>query len=150
MRDFTDPLAATRRRIEDARGYLQVDLKRDRVAELANLASAPDLWDDPDRARQLTTELARVEDDVQLVDGLSQRLGDAEAAVEHQQRGAAGSEEVGAVDADVPAQRRQGLDERHQLPVEAPGIDGVRALPPPPCERHHGTAHAACPSASGR
>ena len=82
MRDFTDPLAATRRRIEDARGYLQVDLKRDRVAELANLASAPDLWDDPDRARQLTTELARVEDDVQLVDGLSQRLGDAETLYE--------------------------------------------------------------------
>ncbi|HWW44185.1 MAG TPA: PCRF domain-containing protein, partial [Acidimicrobiia bacterium] len=78
MRDFTDPLAAIRRRVEDARGYLQIDAKRERVAELSKQSAEPDLWDDPDRARQLTTELARLEDDVQLVDRLAQQLADAE------------------------------------------------------------------------
>ena len=82
MRDFTDTLAAIRRRVEDARGYLQVDAKRDQLAELQRQASAPGLWDDPDRARQLTMELARLEDDVHLVDELTQRVSDVETLAE--------------------------------------------------------------------
>ncbi len=82
MRDFTDTLAAIRRRVEDARGYLRVDAKRDQLAELQRQASAPGLWDDPDRARQLTMELARLEDDVHLVDELTQQVSDVETLAE--------------------------------------------------------------------
>ena len=54
MRDFTDALADARRRVEDARAYLRVDVARARLAELEQaLASEPDLWDDPDRRYQI-------------------------------------------------------------------------------------------------
>jgi peptide chain release factor 2 len=76
MRDFSDDLAALRGRLEQARTYLRVDAGRDRARELEALASAPDLWDDPDRARSVTTELANVKGDVDLWDGLARQLDD--------------------------------------------------------------------------
>jgi peptide chain release factor 2 len=82
MRDFTDDLADLRRRLGDACGYLRVEEARARLAELEAAAATPDLWDDADRAREVTTALARVKDDVDLVDHLEQRLSDLETLVE--------------------------------------------------------------------
>ena len=79
MRDFSDSIADVRRRVEDARAYLRVDAARARLAELEEaLASEPDLWDDPDRARDLTTRHARAREDVELIDGLDRRVSDLE------------------------------------------------------------------------
>ena len=78
MRDFSADLADLRRRLDDARGYLHIDDARARLAELEKEASDPSLWDDPDAARKVTTELARVKDDVDRVDGLERRLSDLE------------------------------------------------------------------------
>ncbi|HEV7535911.1 MAG TPA: peptide chain release factor 2 [Acidimicrobiia bacterium] len=78
MRDFSPDLADLRRRLDDARGYLHIDDARARLAELEKEASDPSLWDDPDAARKVTTELSRVKDDVDRVDGLEQRLSDLE------------------------------------------------------------------------
>src|ERR1700736_6434514 len=76
MRDFTEELAELRRRIEDARAYLRVDSLRADLEALEKEASRPDLWDDPDAARRVTTEMARVRDDVELVDRLDRELDD--------------------------------------------------------------------------
>jgi peptide chain release factor 2 len=78
MRDCSDDLAALTRRVDDARKYLRVEEARQKVAELEVQAGKPDLWDDPDRARALTTEMARYREDVELVDGLDERLSDVE------------------------------------------------------------------------
>jgi peptide chain release factor 2 len=78
MRDFTEPLADLRRRLDDARAYLQVDGARARLVELEQEASRPDLWNDQDQARKVTTELARVRDDLELIDGLEERLSELE------------------------------------------------------------------------
>jgi peptide chain release factor 2 len=78
MRDFAEPLADLRRRVDDARGYLRIDAARERLAELEQEASRPDLWDDPERGRKVGEDLARVRDDIELVDGLEQRLSDLE------------------------------------------------------------------------
>jgi peptide chain release factor 2 len=78
MRDFTDDLVELRRRVHDARAYLHVDTNRARLADLEAEAARPDLWDDPEAARRVTTEMARVRDDVQLVDDLEGRLSDVE------------------------------------------------------------------------
>ena len=78
MRDFSDDLSELRRRVTDARGYLRVDAQAARLAELEQEASKPDLWDDPEAARQVTTELARVKDDIDLVHGLEERSSDLE------------------------------------------------------------------------
>ncbi|HEY8217158.1 MAG TPA: peptide chain release factor 2 [Acidimicrobiia bacterium] len=77
MRDFSDDLAALDRRVKDAHRYLRVDDARESVDQLSGeIAATPDLWDDPDRARALTTGLARAREDVELVEGLDRRLSD--------------------------------------------------------------------------
>jgi len=114
VRDFTDPLAAIRRRVDDARGYLQVDAKRERIAQLQQRAAAPDLWDDPDRARQVSTELSRLEDDVHLVDGLAQRVADAETL--HELGRAEGDS---SVEDEVATELDEMADELDQLELRA-------------------------------
>jgi peptide chain release factor 2 len=76
MRDFSDDLADLQRRVSDAHSYLRVDEARRRLEELEVEASRPDLWDDPDQARKVTTELSTVKEDVDLIDGLDGRLSD--------------------------------------------------------------------------
>jgi len=78
MRDFSDDLKSLRARLEEARQYLRIDAARPRVAELEVEASKPDLWDDQERARAVNSELASLQDDLRLYDGLAQRIDDAE------------------------------------------------------------------------
>jgi peptide chain release factor 2 len=76
MRDFTDDLSALRKRVDEAHAYLRIDAQRERLATLEAEASAPGLWDDPDEARRVTTELSEVQDDVELVEALEGRVDD--------------------------------------------------------------------------
>src|SRR5690242_9648926 len=82
MRDFSEDLADLARRVSDARGYLRVEDARIRLAELEKEASAPGLWDDAENARKVTSELSRVQNDVQLVDDLETRVSDLETLQE--------------------------------------------------------------------
>ena len=78
MRDFSEALADLRRRVVDAHGYLRVDECRARLVELESVAADPELWNDQDRARAVTQELARVRADVEVVDGLDGQVSDLE------------------------------------------------------------------------
>ena len=78
MRDLTDDLAALRRRLDEAEAYLDRGGAEKRLGELEQEASKPDLWDDPDAARRVTTELSRVKSDVEELTGLDVRVSDAE------------------------------------------------------------------------
>jgi peptide chain release factor 2 len=82
MRDLTDELKALRARLDEAAGYLRVDELRARRPQLEAEASRPDLWDDPDMARRVTSELAAVGDDLGAFEALSARLDDAETLYE--------------------------------------------------------------------
>jgi peptide chain release factor 2 len=82
MRDLTDELKALRARLDEAAGYLRVDELRARRPQLEAEASRPDLWDDPDMARRVTSELAAVNDDLGAFEALSARLDDAETLYE--------------------------------------------------------------------
>lgn len=82
MRDFSGDLADLAKRVSDAEAYLRVDGARARRAELETEVSRPDLWDDPDAARRITTELARVTEDVTLYERLAERLSDAQTLYE--------------------------------------------------------------------
>src|SRR3984885_5922976 len=64
-------------RLSVAQHYLGIDHLRSRRTELEAAASRPDLWDDPDNARSVTTELGRVTEDLELLDGLTETLSDA-------------------------------------------------------------------------
>ena len=78
MRDFTDDLRALRDRVAEAHRYLRIDAARARLGELEVAVAAPDLWDDQDRAKQLTSEYAAVKDDVDTYDALAQEMEDVE------------------------------------------------------------------------
>ncbi len=78
MRDFTETLGDLHRRVDDARAYLQIGAARTRLTELEQEASRADLWEDQEQARKVTTELARLRDDLELFDGLEERLSEVE------------------------------------------------------------------------
>jgi len=82
MREFSEELPDILRRINDARAYLRIDDLRVRLGALEAEASMPGLWDDPRKARQVTSELARAKDDIDLVDALERRASDVETLIE--------------------------------------------------------------------
>jgi peptide chain release factor 2 len=59
-----------------AHEYLSVDDKRKRHEELTTLAADPNLWDNQDRAREVTTELGRLSNDLDSFDELRRALDD--------------------------------------------------------------------------
>ncbi|HZU73111.1 MAG TPA: peptide chain release factor 2 [Acidimicrobiales bacterium] len=77
MRDFGADLAVLGKRLDEAEGYLDAAGLRSRLAELEPLVARPDLWEDADNARRVTTEYGRASDDLAMLDGLRQRLEDA-------------------------------------------------------------------------
>jgi peptide chain release factor 2 len=76
MRDYSDDLAALRTRLSEAEHYLGIDELRARRPQLETEMGRPDLWDTPDQARKVQTELAAVMDDLDTFDGLNRRLDD--------------------------------------------------------------------------
>ncbi|HVE47551.1 MAG TPA: peptide chain release factor 2 [Acidimicrobiales bacterium] len=82
MRDFSEELSSLRARLVAAETYLDLEGKRKRMAELESEVGRPDLWDDADLARAVTTEYGRVGDDVRLLEGLEGRMADAETLYE--------------------------------------------------------------------
>ena len=76
MRNFSDDLAALRKRLDEAGAYLDIKGKRERLQELEVEASRPDLWDDQDVARAVTAELSDLQGDVTTYDALVQALSD--------------------------------------------------------------------------
>ena len=78
QRDLRGELASLRKRLEEAEGYLGVEHLRARRAELETEVSRPDLWDDPDAARRVTSEFSAVNDDIAMLEELDAKLSDAE------------------------------------------------------------------------
>jgi len=80
--DLQVALAALSERLDEAARFLGVDRLTERRVELEKQASEPGLWDDADHARAVTTELGRVTEDLEEINGLSARLSDAETLYE--------------------------------------------------------------------
>lgn len=72
-------IAAQRERVGAIESYLDIGGKRERLEELHAEASAPGLWDDPEAAREVTTQLSRVERDIERYGRLVGELDDLEA-----------------------------------------------------------------------
>ncbi len=82
MRDFSDELALLAKRVAEAETYLTIEAGRRRAAELEGEVTRPDLWDDPEQARRVTTELEHVRRDLELYDRLVGDLDDARTLFE--------------------------------------------------------------------
>jgi len=96
-RDLAQTLDELEARLEEAKGYLGIDAARLRREELEALAGEPGLWDDQDRARQVTTELGRVSDDLSRFDALASTIDDGRVMIELIAESAEGGEEDGSL-----------------------------------------------------
>ena len=132
MRDFTEELATLSTRLHDAQRYLAFDTKQARLAELDAELSRPDLWDDQDHARAVSTEYGRINEDVKLLSGLAARIEDAQTlydlAVEEDDPSVEG--ELGAIVASLSRELDE-LDLRSLFTGEHDENDAV-------CEVHAG------------
>ncbi|CAN5539921.1 peptide chain release factor 2 [soil metagenome] len=109
MRDFTDDLRELRRRLGDASEYLEVDRSRSRLSELEAEMGRPDLWDDAELGKALSTEYANVRDDLATFDALAGELDDAEVLHElaREEDDESQEAEIGAAAASVGKQLDQ-------------------------------------------
>ncbi len=101
--DFAFDLERLTFRLSEAEGYLKVTELRQRQAELEKAVAKPDLWDDPDEARRLTTELGHVSDDVAVIDALISDLEDTRVLAELVEGARQGKEPDEALEAELVA-----------------------------------------------
>jgi peptide chain release factor 2 len=77
VRDLSGELAEAHRRVEEARTYLRIDELEARRPQLETEASRPDIWDDADVGRRVTSELNAVIGDLDLFGELEREQSDA-------------------------------------------------------------------------
>lgn len=71
-----------RSRLDGARSFLDIEGKEAELVELREKASAPDLWNDQDNARAITSRLARHEATIKLVSDLDDSTEDVDVLLE--------------------------------------------------------------------
>jgi peptide chain release factor 2 len=76
VREAVSKLEELESRWNAARDYLKIDESRARHAALGKEAQDPDLWSDQDRAREVTTELGRLSNDLDAFDELRRAIDD--------------------------------------------------------------------------
>jgi peptide chain release factor 2 len=80
--DFTQEIKDLRATMDSVRGVTNLDELARTIKELEEQASAPDLWDDPDAAQQVTSALSRANSERDRVLGMDARIEDLETLVE--------------------------------------------------------------------
>jgi peptide chain release factor 2 len=74
LRESLSALSSLQERWQAARTYLTIDQRRERHSELTEAAADPDLWQNQDRAREVTTELGRLSNDLEQFDDIGRTL----------------------------------------------------------------------------
>jgi peptide chain release factor 2 len=92
LRDAASTLDELEVRWGAARDYLKIDQGRERFDVLSAQAQDPDLWQDQDHARELTTELGRLSNDLEHFDDLRRSLDDAVVLVDFSRESLASGE----------------------------------------------------------
>jgi peptide chain release factor 2 len=80
--NYADQLAELRVRLEAAQQYLRQKDLAAQLTELETEIAEPDLWSDPDRARQVTTRYQRGKQDLDLLADLDRRISDSAELLE--------------------------------------------------------------------
>ncbi|MFJ3956463.1 peptide chain release factor 2 [Arthrobacter sp. NPDC090010] len=80
--DFPAEIRALRATYDSIAQVTDVDALRKEIAELSEKAGAPDLWDDPAAAQQVTSRLSHRQSEVERLTKLADRIDDLEVLVE--------------------------------------------------------------------
>jgi peptide chain release factor 2 len=92
LRDAQSALEELESRWSAAKDYLKVDQSRERRDVLSVEVADPDLWNNQDRAREVTTELGRLNNDLELFDRLRRELDDSVVLAEFSREALSGGE----------------------------------------------------------
>src|SRR5579875_2565537 len=68
--------------MDTVRGVTDLDSLRTKITDLEQQSAAPDLWDDPEHAQQVTSSLSRANAELERVETMDQRIDDLEVLVE--------------------------------------------------------------------
>src|SRR3954453_7029991 len=80
--DLREQLAALAATLASVESVLDLDKMRKELAELETEAADPELWNDQERAQQVTSRMSHLRSDLNRVESLRNRLDDAQAAVD--------------------------------------------------------------------
>lgn len=80
--DLKDRIADFRQMLSGIEDVLQPEQMRAEVAQLEQAAAAPDLWDDPAQAQQVTSRLSALQQELNRITALQTRLDDVEILLE--------------------------------------------------------------------
>ncbi|HZF93114.1 peptide chain release factor 2 [Streptomyces sp.] len=80
--DFPVQIQQLRQTLDSILEVSDLPAMRRQVAELSEQASAPDLWDDPDRAQVVTSKLSHLQSEVERLERMTSRIDDLEVLVE--------------------------------------------------------------------
>ncbi|MFN8079540.1 MAG: PCRF domain-containing protein, partial [Kineosporiaceae bacterium] len=80
--DFPVELRNLRQTLASILEVSDVEGLQKQVAELSEQASAPDLWDDPERAQQVTSKLSHVQSELDRLTRMTSRVDDLEVLVQ--------------------------------------------------------------------
>jgi peptide chain release factor 2 len=97
--DFQQEIKSLRTTMDSVREVTDLDALRAQIKELEAKSAAPDLWDDPDAAQQVTSALSRANSELERVTGMDARIDDLETLVEM------GTEDGGDADTMAEAER---------------------------------------------
>jgi peptide chain release factor 2 len=80
--DFPSEIKALRATVESIQQVTDFDRLRGEIADLEKQSSAPDLWDDPEAAQQVTSKLSHKQAEIDRITSVTSRLDDLEIMVE--------------------------------------------------------------------
>jgi len=80
--DFAHELKDLRATMASVRDVIDPERLRTEIGELETQSGAPDLWDDPEKAQDVTSRLSRASSELERVTGMDDRLDDLEIMVQ--------------------------------------------------------------------
>ncbi|NNG39213.1 peptide chain release factor 2 [Flexivirga sp. ID2601S] len=80
--DFPAEIKALRTTMGSVRDVTDLDTLRTQIADLEQQSAAPGLWDDPESAQQITSQLSRANAELERVETMDNRIDDLEVLVE--------------------------------------------------------------------
>ncbi len=104
--DFAVEIRNLRSTLETIRGVSDPAALREKIADLSEKASQPDLWDDPDAAQKITSALSASQAELDRVQRLDGRIDDLETLVEMATEDGGDAETLAESEAELVAIRK--------------------------------------------
>ena len=80
--EFSEEIQSLRTTMDNISAVVQPERLRAQIAELSQKAAAPDLWDDPAHAQEVTSQLSHRQSELDRVLAMEERIDDLEAIVD--------------------------------------------------------------------